>query len=397
MEKAKETLDDCNEMIESKNNNTGMTAVQRVDLLTECLQQKILNKMDETNQEIEFQANVRKSMSKRLKQYICNINNHITLPLTLRKSKTTASVRNVSWTYEPSVNEKKKMKIPTNKITSEIRILFETDYSSIRLVKNFTTKEECSHVIQSIKESNKLPSNKENLEKKVEDVYNITSSLLKKDSIAKEFVTRVNLLLSASIGLTGNYYSSFKNQNAPLMEMKMHYPQKEQKKEQNDTTTSSADCELSTDGTCVTSSTASSDVASTSDGFNESDDDNNFHVREVNIDPNTIANVIIFCSGPKYDKKKQQSGMLFFPKAGVKILPKDMMYNALVLIHEDSKMLLDTGRKRDPDPFIDEYITCPVIEDNDDVENIENKLDVNTTSVNDDMHENELITIEDQI
>lgn len=362
MEKAKEALDDCNNMIENKD----ATTEERIDQLTLCLQQKILNKIDETNQEIEFQATIRKNMSNRLKQYICHNNNqHIRLPVTLKNATTSESVRNVSWTYEPSKSDKKKLKTLIQ-TTHPIQILFESDYSSIRLVKKFTNKEECNHLIQSIKGSNKLLT-----DSKIEDVYNITSGLAQKDPTVKEFVTKVNLLLSASIGLHQNYYTSLKK-TSPLMEMRINYPQKEYVSSRNPQ--QSSDCELNPDGTCVASTQA---LTSDSDAA---------EVREVNIDPKTIANIFVFCDGPKYDTNKQQSGMLFFPKVGVTIIPNDIVYDALLLIHESPTQLSDTGRKRDADPFIDEYIMCPVIDGIDQEEENDGNL-----------QENPLIIIEDQI
>jgi hypothetical protein len=76
--------------------------------------------------------------------------------------------------------------------------------------------------MRAMKESSRPTTEDNNAE--VFDVYNITSSLVQNDSIVKEFIANVNLLLSASIGLQANYYTSLKNQDTPLMEMRMLYP-----------------------------------------------------------------------------------------------------------------------------------------------------------------------------
>ena len=47
------------------------------------------------------------------------------------------------------------------------------------------------------------------------------------------------------------------------------------------------------------------------------------------------------------------SGMLYFPKAGVRILPTD---RSAVLIQ-----YADHHRRRDEDPYLDQHVTCPVV------------------------------------
>jgi hypothetical protein len=54
------------------------------------------------------------------------------------------------------------------------------------------------------------------------------------------------------------------------------------------------------------------------------------------------------------------SGMMYFPKIGVRILPHDVFYDAILILHKD-KDSQQHPTVIETDPYVNEYITCPII------------------------------------
>jgi len=268
-ERAQKALGECKTL-----DTSTLTPQQQIDAIAECLQRSLEKELDATDEEIEFQANVRKQMGEQLKHYTCQ-----DVPLAPDVT-TTKAVQNTTWANH------------------DVRVLFESEFSSVRILEHFLSDTEC----QSLLSQNKLSSGKVSPEKLA----------------VPKIIQKLKLMMTSSMKLPDDYYTtSFKPDLRVTVE-------------------SSNECEVQPDGSCpdTTSSGGSTGLPLS---------------RIVTTDDETvIARIYLQCVSDD-----ASGGLMFFPKTGVRIQPVNG--NAVLIIYQD----LDYAR-RDEDPFVDEHLVCPV-------------------------------------
>ena len=125
LEKAKKVSEEC-PMPTSEGND-----IPDLDAWAECLQQKINQTLDESKQEIEFQASVRKNMGKKLVDYACDDEDF------------SASVG----TYNKTLALGLKSQNP------KMQYLFQSDTTKIILIDGFIARSQCKWLQESAKKS----------------------------------------------------------------------------------------------------------------------------------------------------------------------------------------------------------------------------------------------------
>jgi hypothetical protein len=239
----------------------------------QCLTQSIDTKLNETREEIQYQANVRLEIGDRLEAYAC-------MDTTVVDIETSPSIRNTTY------NSKR------GGTSYDVQVLFETDHAGIRIVPEFVSESECVQAMESSFSNTSIPMSI------LGKVYEMVGT----SSTTKNAVWKVRM------------------DNA-------------------DTCTS---------------------VNSTNSCDNNTPDATR-NPRQTLSEEHISARVILFCTSPTdlllVDSEKDASGgrtngMLYFPKVGIRILPKHRQ--AVVIFYEDPH-----GR-RDSELFVDRHLTCPV-------------------------------------
>ncbi len=181
------------------------------------------------------------------------------------------------------------------------QVLFESDHSKIQRVQQFVTGSECHALRQAITQD-ALPRKAKSTSK-----------------LVGLFMEKLEQLVSYATEMTA------KIDKDPLMQVRYMEPTKRQE-----------DCSIDSDGstTCRTADLES--------------DDPMIHVTLAN-EANVLASVLVLCETPN------AGGEIFFTKTGTTLLPKDLQGDAIVILHE-------VNAKREEDPFVDEYVICPVRE-----------------------------------
>jgi hypothetical protein len=307
--KAKEVLSSCLDMTD-------------MNELTACLTKEAKGAIDKERSDIEFQASIRKSMGDQLSDYSCGSNaisdttssSNLVSPILLRPVKvtTTPSIRNDTYNDEL------------------VQTLFESDYTSVTLYENVLSVDEC------------------------EDLYSSTNTV---PTTIKNKVQ--NLLDHAGIILT-------KAESSPL-----HSSSYTVKVESGPTAAESdVECELQSDGSCVTASSTNKINSST------------FVVERTNTDDTISARVILTCvksnivphvtstlaandtntTNDDDNLSYTPSGMMYFTKAGVRIVPTDR--SALIIKYDEIAPHDVSTIFREVDPYLDQHIVCPVTQTN---------------------------------
>ena len=122
MQKAKLALKNCTV-------DSALPAMEQIDKLAACMEQRLDDEIKKTADEISFQANVRKNMGHKLVNYVCQDSN----------MTTTTSMHNVSWTY---IDGK-------SRTHHNVKVLFEADHSSVSLIEDFIDPSECQAVVKA--------------------------------------------------------------------------------------------------------------------------------------------------------------------------------------------------------------------------------------------------------
>ena len=288
--KAKEALETCKQSVED---DTSLTAEEKIDRLTACMEQQLAVSMRETADEIQFQSSLRKRMGNAWSQYACRDTMNTT---------TKNSIVNSTWIFQPTRGQKQKFKT---------QLLFESDFSKIQRVQQFVTDQECQALLQEA-----TPENSP------------TCLPLKAKSSSKVvgiFMEKMEQLVSFATGM------SAKIEKEPLLQVQVTEPAS------NTKTTKEEDCSIGPDGSTTCSSSA--------------DDENETNMIRVSLanDVSVLASVLVLCETPKV------GGEIFFTKTGTTLLPNDIKGDAIVILHE-------VDAKREDDPFVDEYVICPVRE-----------------------------------
>lgn len=256
---------------------SNLTPEQQIDSIAKCLQRGIEKELNATDEEIEFQANVRKQMGEQLKHYTCQ-----DVPLA-PDVKTTAAVQNTTWANH------------------DVRVLFESEFSSVRLVERFLSDAEC----QSLLSQEKLSSGK------------VTPETLG----APMVVEKLRHMMTSNVKLPSDHYTTINKPDLHLMV---------------ESGSSSNECEVQADGSCLETATSSSTVDLPLSRIVTTDDQS------------VVARIHLQCLSDD-----AAGGLMFFPKTGVRIQPVNG--NAVLIVYQD----LDSAR-REEDPFVDEHLTCPV-------------------------------------
>lgn len=285
-ERAQRALQNCKTM----DTLVEMTSEQQIDAIAECLQLSIEKELNTTDEEIEFQSTVRKQMGEQLKYYTCQ-----DVPLA-PDVKTTPAVQNTTW------------------VDYDVRILFESEYSSVRIVEEFLTPEEC----QSLLSLQDLPSGQ------------VTVDQLRKG--APSIVSKLQTMMTGSFALPSDHYET--TSKKPDLRWLVD--------EASKLSNTSNECEVQADGSCTSTSSSSSESLSSSSSAAAA--------RIVATDDESVVGrLFLQCRTDDAD-----GGLLFFPKTGVRIQPVNG--NAILILYQD----LGEVPLRELDPFLDEHLTCPV-------------------------------------
>jgi hypothetical protein len=293
-----------------------------VSELTACLTKEAKGAIDKEREDISFQATIRKSMGEQLSDYSCGSNavsdvsspSSFISPILLRPVKvtTTPSIRNDTYNNEM------------------VRTLFESDYTSVTLYENVLSMNEC------------------------DDLYSNTTTV---PTTVKNKVQQ--LLEHAGILVTNTELSPLKSssyivkiESGPMI------------------TELETECELQPDGSCV-SATAANNINSPSYVIERTTTDDTISARVIltcvksNIVPDVIATPA--ANGTNTTNEADEltytpSGMMYFTKAGVRIVPTDR--SALIVKYDEIAPHDMSTIYREEDPFLDQHIVCPVTQTN---------------------------------
>lgn len=286
--KAKEALEICKQSVED---DTSLTAEDKIDQLTGCMEQQLALSMQETADEIQFQSDLRKRMGNSWSEYACR---------DAMNTTTTNSIVNATWTFQPTRGKKQ---------TFKTKLLFESDFSKIQRVEQFVTDQECQALLKA-----------------ATPAKNPTSLPLKSKASSKVvgvFIEKIEQLASFVTGM------SAKIEKEPLLQVRLIEPS-------TDKTTKQEDCSIELDGSTTCSGGTEDAIGPT------------VRVLLAN-DTNVLVSVMVMCETPEV------GGEIFFTKTGTTLLPQDIKGDAIVILHE-------VNEKREEDPFVDEFVICPVQE-----------------------------------
>ena len=119
MKKAREALDAC------KRNETLASIDEQIQQLADCMEKEVQRALNETSDEIAFQAGLRRDMGSALVQYACDDPN----------TTTTEPFRNESWTYTNPISRENE--------EYDVQVLFETELTKIKHIPGALTPEQC--------------------------------------------------------------------------------------------------------------------------------------------------------------------------------------------------------------------------------------------------------------
>ena len=279
--KAKEAIQGCqvDETLPSRD---------QIDALSECLMRKINATIDEQQEEISFQANVRKEMGEKLVLYACQDD----------KMNTTAAIANKTWTsVDEAGNEEEHL----------LKVLFESQHSSILLAEDALTEEQCQALIKVSEPT--LYSGERSIPQSAND-----------DLVARSALQRIADMAGQILGATFVY-----DKRDPLLYIQTHVA-----------THRSEECELNVaDGTCLARFLSEDDIVA----------------RTVHAQAEDTAAMQIFCTAPAL------GGGIHFAKAGVHVNTRESVGEALFILYTD----MEQG-SREEDPFTEEHVSCPVRE-----------------------------------
>ena len=311
LKKAKEALSTC---VENVTVDKSLSAAEQLDQMTECLDKQINATLSKTQEEMDFQAGTRRDMGELLVHYACQDHS----------LNTTVTVHNRTWSYQDrstassiSSNKQRKMLV-----RHPMKVLFDSDHSSIQLVEDFVTVEEC----QAIREAS-VPSEKEG-------DPNDKNRKLSLPSKAKNGVSDSSLEIKSVLAKIQNLISSavdipVSSDKDPLLEVYLQ--------EGNEITEKEQQCTVDADGKQSCEDIESKDATAKGE------------ITVTAIQDEVAATLMIFCNAP------EKGGAIHFPRTGVHVNPVER--EALLMIYMDTA----TGT-RDKNAFISEYVACPVQE-----------------------------------
>jgi hypothetical protein len=136
-------------------------------------------------------------------------------------------------------------------------------------------------------------------------------------------------------------------------------------------TESDVECELQPDGSCVSAmTTGTNDINSPKYVIERTTTDDTISVRVIltcvkhSIEPDMIATPAVNGTNTTNDDALAYtpSGMMYFTKAGVRVVPTDR--SALIIKYDEIAPHDMSTIYREDDPFLDQHIVCPVTQTN---------------------------------
>ena len=291
-----------------------------INELTACLTKEAKGAIDKERDDISFQATIRKSMGEQLSDYSCGSNavsdaslSNVS-PILLRPVKvtTTPSIRNDTYNNEL------------------VQTLFESDYTSVTLYENVLSENECEDLYSN---NTMVPMT----------VKNKVQQLLEHSGI---------VVRNADVSPFNSSSYTIKVQSGPA------------------TAESDVECELQSDGSCV-AATAVNNIDPQTFIVERTNTDDTISARIIltcvksNIVPNAIATPSVNGTNTTNDEdglSYTPSGMMYFTKAGVRIVPTDR--SALIVKYDEIAPHDLLSIHREVDPFLDQHIVCPVTQIN---------------------------------
>jgi hypothetical protein len=183
LKKAKDALGGC-----SVEETAELSTEEQLDRLSACLEEKIKLQMQQTDDEIAFQASVRKQLGERLSSYTCGDEEHY--ERVRANITTTASIQNKTWTYYEQ---------PGKQVDLNLWTLFESDHSRVQQVEHFLSPLQCQTLL-AFADIEKLPlsarQDNEDVETIMHKIYLLISATLKeqRDYRAQDPLLKVQIL-----------------------------------------------------------------------------------------------------------------------------------------------------------------------------------------------------------
>jgi hypothetical protein len=178
----------------------------------------------------------------------------------------------------------------------EVNVLFESEYNKITRVQKFITFPECEALQAATTGSS-------------DGSLVLPLGSRAKNKIVDQVMAKIESFVTSMTGMTATLRKD------PLMDVRL--------------VTASEDCAVGTDGTATCAAARQQPE------------------RIVINTPNTVATLMLLCTAPT------EGGQIYFTKTGTILLPKDFVGSAILLLHEDNL-------QREEDPFVDEFVVCPV-------------------------------------
>jgi len=297
---AKEVVKACERPTDS---NSDTSPIDQVDSLMACLQERMDSKVQQVAEEVKFQAAVRQDMGARLSQYACPQRSNAGIggendaasmaeplhPLATKVMETTPSLVNETWGVK------------------RVQVLFLTDHSTVQLVENFLSPQECETVLAASEPAAsepahlKAPASVRILREQRDQLtahisHRVVPLASKKDPSMLKITQRVHDFVSDKLKMDVEY------DEGPLLHVR-------------------------------TTSEAETDSASAQD--------------RADVPEEAIGKLTIVCQVP------ETGGAMYWPRIGHYVQPK--MGLAIWTAYSDPA----TGLT-DDEPYVRESVTCPV-------------------------------------
>lgn len=186
----------------------------------------------------------------------------------------------------------------------KVEVLFESDFNKIQLVKTFVSASEC----KALKDNSKASGDSSVLPFAARSASMVVDGVMKRAEYLLAAATEKKVLLKKD----------------PIFKTNLA------------TRDASEDCSVDADGSATCKASDAMTAVQPERYLVEGADD--------------LASLLIVCETPT------KGGQIYFPKTGTVILPeKELEGTAILVLHEN-------GGTREKDPFVDEYVICPVQE-----------------------------------
>jgi hypothetical protein len=318
LKKAKEALSTC---VENVTVNKSLTAVEQLDQMAVCFDKQINATLAKTQEEMDFQAGTRRDMGELLVHYACQDHN----------LNTTVTVHNRTWSYQDRTSTSsfssgyKQRKLL---VRHPMKVLFDSDHSSIQLVEDFVTVKECQAIREaSVPSDDDTEGDKDLKKRKLSLPSNAKNGATDSSLEIKSVLAKIQNLISSTVDIPVSY-----SDKEPLMEVYLQEGNEIIEKEQQ--------CTVDADGKQSCQDIESNEATATATG----------EITVTAIQDDIAATLMIFCDTP------EKGGAIHFPRTGVHVNPVER--EALLMIYMDTA----TGARDDKNAFISEYVACPVRE-----------------------------------